>query len=63
MPKLKKNAAQCKKCNDVIESKYRHHFVQCKCENIFVDGGLDYVRYGWVEPDSIVDLCEYEEAS
>lgn len=41
-----KNRARCKKCNDIIESKYRHDFVSCKCGAIFVDGGNDYFRAG-----------------
>jgi hypothetical protein len=41
-----KNRARCKKCNDIIESKFRHDFVSCKCGAIFVDGGHDYFRYG-----------------
>ena len=41
-----KNRARCKKCSDIIESKYRHDFVSCKCGAIFVDGGNDYWRCG-----------------
>ncbi|MFA5132531.1 MAG: NADAR family protein [Candidatus Paceibacterota bacterium] len=44
--KVVRNIAKCKKCGDVIESKYRHDFVQCKCGAIFVDGGHDYYRRG-----------------
>lgn len=41
-----KNRARCKKCLDIIESKYRHDFVTCKCGAIFLDGGNDYWRQG-----------------
>lgn len=41
-----KNRARCKKCNTIIESKYRHDFVSCECGAIFVDGGNDYWRCG-----------------
>lgn len=41
-----KNKAKCKKCGTVIESKFRHDFVTCKCETIFVDGGESYWRAG-----------------
>ena len=41
-----KNKARCKKCGDIIESKYRQDFVSCKCGAIFVDGGNDYFRRG-----------------
>jgi hypothetical protein len=37
---------RCKKCENIIQSKYRHNFVECKCGQIFVDGGDDYFRLG-----------------
>jgi hypothetical protein len=40
---------RCKSCNDVIESKYTHDFVSCKCGMIFVDGGNEYTRYGYLK--------------
>ena len=39
-----RNLALCKLCGDIIESKSRHDFVSCKCEEIAVDGGNDYRR-------------------
>jgi len=41
---LERNRARCRKCKDVIESKFRHDFVTCKCGAISVDGGHDYQR-------------------
>lgn len=38
------NAIRCKKCNQVIESKSTHQFVQCSCGAVGVDGGLEYDR-------------------
>jgi len=61
--KLKRNRIQCKKCEDVIESLYGHDFKHCKCGAIFVDGGLEYTRYGWPggDPkDHVITLFEYE---
>jgi len=58
MLKILKNKAQCNKCKDIIESKYRHDFVQCKCGAIFVDGGLDYIHWGG-ETEDIIDLSEW----
>lgn len=37
---------RCLKCGDIIESKHVHDFRYCSCENIFIDGGNDYTRYG-----------------
>jgi hypothetical protein len=56
--KIIKNKAQCKKCGDIIESKYRHDFVSCKCGSIFVDGGLDYCRSGADNFENFIDLSE-----
>lgn len=38
------NRAMCKKCGDAVESVHRHHFSQCSCGAIAVDGGYDYNR-------------------
>lgn len=57
--KLVRNAIKCLKCGDVIESKYRHDFVQCSCGACFVDGGLDYIRIGG-NYDDWEDLSEWE---
>lgn len=49
---LIRNAARCKHCNTVIESKRVHDFVKCPCGKIFVDGGLDYCHRGGAPEDS-----------
>lgn len=41
---IKRNAARCKICGDIIESRYRHNYVTCSCGNLAVDGGHDYIR-------------------
>ena len=57
MTKITKNAAKCKRCGDIIESKSTHDFVWCSCKSLAVDGGYEYLRrVGHVE-DSI-DLSE-----
>jgi hypothetical protein len=48
-------------CGEEIESKHRHDFVMCKCENLFVDGGKDYLRRGARDIDKCVDTSIYEE--
>lgn len=38
---LTKNSVKCLMCNTILESKYRHNYVQCSCPNqTFTDGGL-----------------------
>lgn len=41
---LAKNQRMCPKCQEVITSTHRHHFVQCKCGYLGIDGGLDYTE-------------------
>lgn len=57
---ITKNKAQCKKCDDIIESTHRHDFRRCKCGAIFVDGGRDYLRRGG-EMEDIIELSETDE--
>lgn len=54
---IKVNKARCRKCDDVIESKFRHDFQSCSCGAIFVDGGLDYCRRGG-NPEDFEELSE-----
>lgn len=39
-----RNAIRCNICGDVIESTYRHDYVECRCGAFAVDGGHDYLR-------------------
>lgn len=41
----KRNRALCIGCMTVLESKHRHDFQACECDN-FIDGGHDYIRIG-----------------
>ena len=49
--KIIRNAIQCKRCGDIIESKHVHDFVTCKCGACSVDGGHDYLRRCFAEKD------------
>ena len=62
MRKIKRNAAQCRLCGDIIESRSTHDFVMCKCKSCFVDGGHEYLRRGFAHsPDDMIELSEYYE--
>jgi len=50
---------KCKKCEDIIESKSRHNFVECKCGSIFIDGGNDYMRIGFPSGENEENWIEY----
>ena len=57
---LTKNAIKCLVCNTILESKYRHNYVQCSCPNqTSCDGGLEYQRTLAVDLSLIENLCEY----
>lgn len=58
---LRRNAAECRKCGDVIESRHRHDFVWCRCKEIYVDGGLDYIRRGAGDLRNIIDRSEWSD--
>lgn len=61
MKRILRNAARCRRCGDVIESVRTHDFVRCSCGAIFVDGGLSYLRRGFMNsPSDIEDLSEFE---
>ncbi len=47
------NALQCPKCHEIIVSRFIHDFVYCECKSIFIDGRLDYLKYGFKNIDSI----------
>lgn len=63
--RLVRNAAECRRCGEVVESRHRHDFRVCRCGLIAVDGGLDYARRAVMEPDGtwddIIDRCEYAD--
>lgn len=55
MIKLTRNIAECRKCGDVIESRYTHEFVRCRCGAIFTDGGTAYLRRGAQDLSDVID--------
>lgn len=55
------NAAKCRKCDIVIQSSTRHDFRTCICGNIFVDGGTDYIRHGFMDVNFYEDLSVEDE--
>lgn len=61
------NAASCLTCGDLIYSAHRHHYAECSCGAIAVDGGQDYLRrvgdfsnavdMSWSIPDEVYEEC------
>lgn len=59
LERIVRNAARCRKCDTVIESRHRHEFKWCTCRSIFVDGGTDYLRSGG-DPENFETLSIIE---
>jgi hypothetical protein len=55
-----RNAIECRKCGDTIESRSVHDFKFCSCGAVFVDGGREYLRWGG-SLDDIIDRSEVIE--
>lgn len=60
MGRIIRNAIKCLDCGGVIESRHRHDFKTCPCGAAFVDGGKDYLRWGFKRQDRIEDLSVVE---
>ena len=58
---LTKNSIKCLGCNTVLESKYRHDFSSCYCDNeAHVDGGLVYQKLGARDLSKVENLSEHK---
>ena len=58
--KIIHNIIKCNHCGDIIESNYRHDFKQCSCQRVAVDGGHDYLRRCFKEPNDYTDMSVVE---
>jgi len=45
------DAAQCPLCRDVLVSRWQHDLHGCSCGAIAIDGGQDYYRSLWTQPN------------
>ena len=61
MRKILRNRAKCLICGEILESKHRHDFKTCKCGNLSVDGGKDYIKRSVKHLDKFEELSEFEE--
>lgn len=59
--KIIKNAIQCKKCGDIIESVSEHDFKTCSCGACSIDGGKYYLKRCSMSLDDFIELSEYQE--
>ncbi|WP_420832343.1 DUF7695 domain-containing protein [Paenibacillus humicola] len=42
---------RCLTCNEIIESTTRHDHNTCRCGNVSVDGGRDYLKRSYPSGD------------
>lgn len=60
MERIIKNAAQCRLCKEILVSESVHDFKTCKCGEISVDGGTDYIRRCYTtDIMNIIELSEF----
>jgi tRNA(Ile2) C34 agmatinyltransferase TiaS len=59
--KLVSNKAQCKLCGDTLESKYCGDFRECKCGEIWINGGIDRPKHFYRNNENIINLNVYKE--
>jgi len=59
--KILRNRAKCLICGEILESKHRHDFKTCKCGNLSVDGGKDYIKRSVKYIDKYRDLSKVEK--
>lgn len=45
--KTRVTTVTCPDCKDEIFSRAHHDYHLCKCGATMIDGGFDYLRYGW----------------
>ena len=60
MKKIVCNKIMCRKCGEMIESKYRHDYQTCKCGSCSVDGGHDYLRRCAKSREDFIEMSEIE---
>jgi len=61
--KIIKNSAQCRLCGDIITSKHVHDYERCKCGEISVDGGNEYLRRSAKDLHNLIDCSESRNLS
>lgn len=52
------NKAQCRLCNDILESVHQYDFKTCSCGEISVDGGKNYIKRSAKNISNIIELSE-----
>ena len=60
MKQIIRNIIRCNHCGDEIESLHTHHYVECACGAVGVDGGTQYLRRSFTHsPDDYTELAQF----
>jgi len=54
---LKQYGIKCTHCKSEIYSNHGYDFKYCQCGKIFIDGGYDYMRYGYSSEEDF-EYCD-----
>jgi hypothetical protein len=57
---MTKFSYRCDICNDVIESKSKYTPIGCKCDNLFITGGIEYGGSIAAKFDKFTDMSEWK---
>lgn len=57
---IMRNRILCKNCNTYAESKNRHDYSGCECQNVFADGGTHYLRRMCNSPEISYEECSVQ---
>lgn len=53
------SAAQCPKCLAIVISSHRHDYHSCPCQEIAIDGGMDYTRMAFKKKVPVIFPLDY----
>ncbi len=54
MSKKLKQGVECADCHERLFSWHVHDFHYCNCGNTFIDGGDEYIRYGYKKMPKLI---------
>ena len=57
---IKRNRAQCRRCNDILESTTESDRVVCRCKNLVVSGGTIELYRSALYISDLVEMAEFE---
>jgi hypothetical protein len=54
------NRIKCNHCGDIIISYYTHDYKNCNCGTVSVDGGVEYLKRGFINDNDYEELSLYD---